>query len=311
MKQELRYVLFAITLPLIGACGASPSENLGEEEAFLRATYADVAETLEGKDLDRWFAVSASLREGFERTCDGALCNGAYGRLASVRLACSSTRLAHKMKDCVWVLGASLEYVDAADGTMTNDTRVWTCHVPVTGFAKVMLDVLEAAGENAFRTPLPGTSRSFEDALSSCVRGATPNPAPDETLGTFTDLGDRRRAGGAHWTVTKRRLNERFEDVCGDSFCEGDYSDIAGLGLSCAVEQTTDRVAKCTWSFAAADTAVDSRGHLTAGTKLMTCPIAIDASAAELTLALAVDDPLQAQLPGQNTSFYDALVGCL
>ena len=70
-------------------------------------------------------------------------------------------------------------------------------------------------------------------------------------------------------------------------------------------------MSRCTWSFAAAELSVDGRGAISARTTTKRCNVEIGASAAALATALAGDDPLNAPLPGKQTSIYDALIGCL
>jgi hypothetical protein len=321
MKLSLRHVsgpllLSVVLSTLIAGCAAqAPTEDTAASEDALRTTYADLVETLDAPDLDRWLTVRAALRDRFAATCSDTHCKGAYANLTHVRLSCSSTRIARKMKDCVWVLGANVDHVDAATGEITSDMRVFTCHVPVAGRADAMLTALEAAGASALVTPLPGTGKSFDDALTTCLEGAEPPEAPPVTKGTFAELGDERWAAGdgpgATWADTKRRLNARFDEACGDTFCEGDYPDVSGLGFSCATDRTTQHVSTCSWSFASADTAVDSRGHITAGTKTTRCTVAIDAQAGALDAALAGEDPLHSPLPNRDTSINDAIIDCL
>ena len=74
---------------------------------------------------------------------------------------------------------------------------------------------------------------------------------------------------------------------------------------------TSKRVSRCTWSFAAAELSVDGRGAISARTTTKRCNVEIGASAAALATALAGDDPLNAPLPGKQTSIYDALIGYL
>ena len=99
--------------------------------------------------------------------------------------------------------------------------------------------------------------------------------------------------------------------MCGDTFCEGDYSDIGLVDFSCAVRSRTSRVKSCRLTFGMVATAVTSRGALTSDTATRTCDVAIDASQSDLITALSGDDPLRAPLPNRPTSIYDALIGCL
>lgn len=323
MKLSLRSVSISLSLclfALVAGCAGTSSRESGEEseesEDALRTSYGDLFETLGDPDLDRWVALRRALREGLDEACTATPFESACARLTSVRLACSSTRVARKMKDCVWVLGVDVPHVDAPSGAVTSETKVWTCHVPVAGSATAMLDALGAPGVDAFRTPLPATGASFADAVEACVRSdVAPEPLPAAATGSFAELGaERWRAGdgpGAQWAAIQRSLRTRFDEACGDSFCEGDYPDIAPLGFACAVDRMTDRVATCSWSFVAADTAIDRRGRITAGTKTSRCPVPVDAQTVDLAASLSAGDPLHTPLPDRSTSIYDALVDCL
>ena len=117
--------------------------------------------------------------------------------------------------------------------------------------------------------------------------------------------------GAIAWQSTKRRLASQFDQACGDSWCEGEYPHIAPLRFVCSMNRNTKRVARCSWSFALAETSVGAGGTITARTTTKSCNVEVGASASELTTALNVDDPLRAKLPGKATSIYDALIGCL
>jgi hypothetical protein len=52
------------------------------------------------------------------------------------------------------------------------------------------------------------------------------------------------------WYALTTKLRRNFDDVCGDTFCEGDYSNYESLGFRCSVD---DRgvIGSCVWLFAA------------------------------------------------------------
>jgi hypothetical protein len=319
MRSRTSSGLAAFALLSIAACTAPASgpaaEAVDSSENDLSTSYANLLETLGEADLDRWMAARSSLAAGFDRICGDTICGGDFSNLATVRITCSSTTKARKMKDCVWVLGGSIDEVDGRTGKIVTEARAFTCKVPVASSAKSMLDVLTAAGNDALQAPLPGTGKSFYDALVGCFSG-TVAPAPiNQTASFYSELGEYSwNAGeteGVAWSKVQRKLASGFDDACGDSFCEGDYADITPLRLACSVNKSTKRVARCTWSFAAADTSVDGRGSVVARTTTKRCNIEVGASATALATALAGDDPLHAKLPGRTTSIYDALVGCL
>ena len=296
-------------------CAAPAEEDAGVSEEAL-TTYGDLWSTLEGADLDRWYAVRSSLVAGFDRICGDTICGGDFSNLATVTLTCSSTSKARKMKDCLWVLGGSIEYVDTRTGKLTSEARAFTCKIPVAGSAKAMLSALESAGDDALNTPLPGTGASFYDGLVDCFDGVVGGPPPAGSDKQFyAELGDWAWEAGAEqgiaWSETKRRLADGFDQICGDSFCEGEYADITALRFACVVNRNTQRVSRCSWTFAAAETSVGAGGAITANSTTKRCVIEIGAKASDLTTALSGADPLNAHLPGKTTSIYDALIGCL
>ncbi len=306
-------------LPLIAwsaGCSVAPaSEDATTSEADLRTSYADLGELLSDTDADRWWNVKQALAKGFDDICGDTICGGDYSNLTTVRIKCSATRATQKLRDCAWVLGGSIEYVDPASGAVTSQPRVFSCKVAVGSKAGPMLDALSAAGKNALNTPLPGTDRSFYDALTDCFSGVVGSPPPASEDGPFVELSEHLwgtdEGAALSWFGTQRKLNEGFRYVCGDSFCEGEYPDIEGLRFTCAVDASKNKVRSCTWSFALAETSIDASGRIRATTATKTCSVALYVNPATLVNALANDDPLNTRLPGKQTSLYQALIGCL
>lgn len=301
---------------LAASCGGS-IDNDGAEatEDELTTTYADLVETLPEADLERWVKVRAAIVAGFDRICGDTICSGDYSNLTTVRLTCSATTRARKLKACTWLLGGSIDYVDGRTGKITTEARAFECKIPVASTAKQMLDALEPMGDDALNTPLPGTGKSFYDGLVDCFSGVGGAPAPASTGDFYVELTDHLWStdgdAAVAWLGTTRRLRARFDEACGDSFCEGEYPHIAPLRFVCAMNRNTKRVARCSWSFVGADTSVGAGGVIVARTMTKKCNVEIGGTASELTSALAGDDPLHAKLPGRSTSIYDALIGCL
>ena len=316
-RSALLSVFALAALPLALGCSAktdASSDPSSEEDDLSGTTYGDLMDTLTGADLDRWVAVKASLEKGFENICGDTLCSGDYSNLTTVRLKCSSTSVSKKLKACTWTLGGNIDYVDGATGKLTGDDRVWACPVTVSGTAKTMLDTLTAAGDKALQTPL-ASGKSFYDGLTTCFEGVVGNAPPTSTKTFYAELGDylwnTGDPGGDAWEATKNTLNAQFQDVCGDTFCEGDFSDYSGLRFSCAVNANTKKVSRCTWTFAAAEMDVDAKGAIQSTIKNARCYVNVNALETDLRTALSGADPIHAKLPGQTTSIYDALVGCL
>jgi hypothetical protein len=185
----------------------------------------------------------------------------------------------------------------------------------VASSAKAMLDTLSAAGAGALRAPLPGTGKSFYDGLVDCFSGVSGVASPEPTATFYASMDDYSwnlgETQGLAWVAGRRNLDQGFDDICGDSFCEGDYADISPLRLVCSVNNNSKRVARCSWSFAAADMSVDSKGQVVARTTTKTCNIDLGISASALSTLLNGDNPLFATIPGKTTSINDALIDCL
>jgi hypothetical protein len=161
--------------------------------------------------------------------------------------------------------------------------------------------------------------------LIACSDGA-PAPEPEtpeapQALGaarSFVDarwyFDDPERIDG--WYALTATLRRNFDDVCGDTFCEGDYSNYESLGFRCSVEQGSGIVGSCVWMFAASiDEIAPETGQIRVQWRNWRCraPLARRTTAIELldTLTAAGPDPLHAALPRTTTSLYDGLVDCL
>jgi hypothetical protein len=112
-------------------------------------------------------------------------------------------------------------------------------------------------------------------------------------------------------------LAKGFDQICGDTFCEGDYSNIVSLGITCAVEISTEKVPSCVWSFAGSNAEVDSSsGAINVNDKkFFECKIKVDMNFDDLLKALAPSESnrevINIALPSGQPSFYDQLTDCL
>jgi hypothetical protein len=116
------------------------------------------------------------------------------------------------------------------------------------------------------------------------------------------------------WYEMQYHLRENFDDICGDTFCEGDYSNIYALRFRCSVEQSSGVLGRCVWVFAASNEEVDpATGKIQVTPKIWRCrsPLAPGTTVSALLGALAGERPLYAKLPGTSVSIYDGLIDCL
>jgi hypothetical protein len=136
---------------------------------------------------------------------------------------------------------------------------------------------------------------------------AQPAPAPH-----FVDVYEYFTTDAQYeaWYTLTTQLRRNFDDICGDTFCEGDYSNIQSLNFRCSVEQATGRIGRCLWIFAGSYEEIDAdSGKINVTSHVWRCrtPLAPHTTIDALLTALAGDSPLRATLPATQTSIYDGL----
>lgn len=91
--------------------------------------------------------------------------------------------------------------------------------------------------------------------------------APTAQAFPYVDLIDypRQEANWDRFFALEGRLQQGFDRICGDTFCEGEYSDIRALRLRCSVDAVHGTVHECLWAFAASDLAVSRHGRYDRG----------------------------------------------
>lgn len=162
-------------------------------------------------------------------------------------------------------------------------------------------------------------------SLAAFACGAPPTRdaetlAQDATAARFIDLEEWAFAQGPAsaeaWEQARRQLKAGFDDRCGDTFCEGDYSNLEALSLRCSVERASGALGQCLWIFAGSwESVAKSSGAIQVHHREWRCAIPARGPASELLRALgapsstqpAIDRPL----PGSARSAYDALIECL
>lgn len=116
------------------------------------------------------------------------------------------------------------------------------------------------------------------------------------------------------WFDIQHGLRRNFDDICGDTFCEGDYSNIQSLRYNCSVDATTGRIGMCVWVFAGSIEDIDpATGKISVHQAFWRCrtQLAPGTTMESFLSALQGSRPLYAALPGSDQSIYDGLVGCL
>jgi hypothetical protein len=158
-----------------------------------------------------------------------------------------------------------------------------------------------------------------------CFRGALRLPlllsalvavSPPVQAATYVDASSyfTRDQDFEAWYALRSGLERNFDEVCGDTFCEGDYSNLQPLRYQCSVNAANGRIGMCVWVFAGSNEEIDpATGRIRVDARAWRCrtPLASRTTIEELLAALQGDEPLRAALPGTDRSIYDGLVDCL
>ncbi|NVI96887.1 hypothetical protein HV824_01945 [Myxococcus sp. AM009] len=152
-------------------------------------------------------------------------------------------------------------------------------------------------------------SLSFLAPLSALASGNTVANAYVDVSAYLTSEADIEA-----WYQLSASLKRNFDDICGDTFCEGEYSNIESLRFRCSVNALTGRMGQCVWVFAASNEEVDpATGAVTVDAQTWACqvPLAPRTTMQQLLAALAGTSPLYATLPRTQTTIYEGLGDCL
>ncbi len=125
-------------------------------------------------------------------------------------------------------------------------------------------------------------------------------PTPSAGWEVFHDLEDR--------------LEADFDQLCGDTYCEGEYSDYRPLRYRCSVRQRDGVIGQCVWTFGASEASIDPvSGQVQVDAQLWQCntPLKKGTRLTVFYAALAGQGPMLAPLPRTTLSVNDGLIGCL
>lgn len=159
----------------------------------------------------------------------------------------------------------------------------------------------------------PPIAWSLALAAALAFTGQTQAQAP---VHDYVDAGSYLR-GDAEieaWYGLRQRLRTEFDEICGDTFCEGEYSNLESLRFLCSVDRASGLIGQCVWVFAGSQEAIDpASGRVQVQARSWRCraPLAPGTSMEALLSGLSRDSALHAPLPGTQRSIYDGLIDCL
>jgi hypothetical protein len=163
----------------------------------------------------------------------------------------------------------------------------------------------------AMKTLLACLSASF--LAAGCAAGFDGDGDGEQDATTrYVHLTDLDGLDFDKWLDVRNELRREFDDICGDTFCEGEYSNYMPLSLNCGVSSVRGNIRDCVWTFAASQTAVDA-GNAVIGVDAPTyqCHFKPAMTAFELVDTLhAAEDALHEPLPGLDGSIFDVVAEC-
>ncbi|AMP14405.1 hypothetical protein [Collimonas pratensis] len=157
--------------------------------------------------------------------------------------------------------------------------------------------------------PFPIASPVLAFGLSLCTVLATAAPEYVDAVNYPAN-----EQGWEAFYGLERRLVKDFDDICGDTYCEGEFSNLQALRYRCSVRQADSLIGECVWTFAGSNAAIDgATGKVTVDARTWACrtPLAPQTPIATFYSALSVARPILATLPATATTIHEGLSNCL
>jgi hypothetical protein len=157
---------------------------------------------------------------------------------------------------------------------------------------------LALAGALVACAPPPPEADAEQDTGE--LRGERP-AAYRDVEESFSNEDDQNR-----WFDLRRGLDQGFDDICGDTFCEGDFTNLTSMRFRCSVSTRTGLIKTCLWLFAGSHESVTaSTGNVRPTAKFFSCSIPVVGTPRQLLDALLAptgEGPLYQPLPGPEGS---------
>jgi hypothetical protein len=150
--------------------------------------------------------------------------------------------------------------------------------------------------------------------VGACALGGhDADPSLEQESGStrYVEISELEGFDQDQWFEVERALNQQFDDICGDTFCEGEYTNITPLSVACAVTSKSGKIKDCAWTFAASTLDVDARtAALVVDAPTFECHFQAATTARTLSNVLAASsESLYEPLPGAP-SIYDQIGEC-
>ncbi len=195
--------------------------------------------------------------------------------------------------------------------TRTGRIRSWLYAVLAACTCACAADHTSRPGEDPRDASVDSVAHDARDSVAQEADAEPSGPRFIDARSCFTSPEDVDA-----WFDLIAELESDFDAICGDTFCEGEYSNYESLRLRCSVEERTGTVGTCVWIFGASNEEIDpASGSVAVQGEVFTCemPIAPETDIRELVATLLAPgvQAIRAALPGSKLSFFDGLVDCL
>jgi hypothetical protein len=302
----------AFAFLVISGCVSASDDTTADQQDSSSTSYVEIQEFGVNGAEDAWYSITSTMNGQFNDVCGDTFCEGDFSNITPLRLFCSVTSKVGNIHDCAWTFTASQHEIDPKSAAVAIDAVTYQCHFkPATTGTKLI--ALLQGSTDPLHLALPGMG-SVYDTLGDCF--AHPIGATPITIGTGTTYVDAADyyAAPVRWDTAVTNLKAGFDDVCGDTFCGSDYSDVQALDLGCSVTKSTGNVKNCVWNFGGSFTTINKNGTLALTSKTWSCPVAVHGTLAQMLAVLAnpgdTSNAIQRALPG-GTSAYDSVAGCV
>lgn len=299
-----------LLLPLSALLMALPSAPL------LAQPFIDLVDFPRNEaNWDRFYTLEAHLANRFDALCADTLCEGDYSNLRALQLRCSVDARRAQVHACNWLFIASELQVAPVTGEMRVDNRRWDCPLPLG--KGVAVETFHASLEStlALDIVLPGAAMSIGEAVGDCLQ-QTRQPERAASAARYVDARNYpgQGQGEARFRALEQALVRGFDDICGDTFCEGEYYNLQAMRLRCSVHAASGRVGECRWTFFGSNMDVDAAtGAVMVDAQDWACrlPLASYTPLALLLETLQGYEAINTALPGTSTTVYEGLTDCI
>ncbi len=320
MKLLAHATICAAVISLGGCVAQAVDDTSSEVEQDVTSTFVNILD-FPKTDQGQWYNVIHALNAQFNSECGDTFCEGDWSNLVPLTFGCSVTNKAGNVKDCIWTFAATAVDVDPRNAAVLVNAPTFQCHIAMKTTAVKLAKLLSTATDK-LRVPLPGapaSKPSINEQLSDCFNhpiGSVPNVLSTTGPESYVSARDfyTSNAGINRWYAARGALHAGFENVCSDTFCSSDFSDLQDMDFTCSVAKSSGNVKTCTWTLAGSYYVVREHGGAIDETvKTWKCNVPVTGTLGKLLDTLnapGTTDAIHRPLPGGTTSAYDALAAC-